>query len=76
MATSTTHPYDGSGTFSRLPYDTRVLIYEFALSRVDALEIVIIPSTTGPRADTTNIPTASVLTKWTKGQRSSGSTKR
>jgi len=61
MATSSTHSYDGPGAFSRLPYDTRVLIYEFALSRVDTLEIVIFSSATSPRADTNIIPTASVL---------------
>jgi hypothetical protein len=63
MATSSTHSYDGPGAFSRLPYDTRVLIYEFALSRVDALEIVIFSSAASPRTDTATVPTASVLNK-------------
>lgn len=61
MATGAIHLYDSTETFSRLPYDTRVLIYEYALSRVDALEIVIFSSATSPRADTVTISTASVL---------------
>jgi hypothetical protein len=63
MASSTTRSSDDLGSFARLPYDARVLIYEFALSRVDALDIIIFPSATSPRADATAIPMASVLNR-------------
>lgn len=63
MVTSTTRSPDSPGSLARLPYDTRVLIYEFALTRVDALDIIIFPSATSPRADATAIPMASVLNR-------------
>ena len=64
MTTITTTSSDELGTFSRLPYDARVLIYEFALSRVDPFEIVVFSFATNPnKVDTPTIPTASVLNR-------------
>jgi hypothetical protein len=63
MATSTTRSLDSPGSFARLPYDTRVLIYEFALTRFEALDIIIFPSATSPGEDATAIPMASVLNR-------------
>ncbi|KAM0711171.1 hypothetical protein Q7P35_001910 [Cladosporium inversicolor] len=61
MDTTTTRSSDGLGSFARLPYDVRFLIYEIALSRVGALEIINFSSGTSPKAGTPSIPTASVL---------------
>jgi hypothetical protein len=54
---------EGLGSFARLPYDVRVLIYKIALSRADALEIIIFSSGTCPKTGTLAIPTASVLNR-------------
>jgi len=63
MAITTTRSSDDPGSFARLPYDARVLIYEIALSRVETLDIIIFPSGTSPRADAKTIPMASVLNR-------------
>jgi hypothetical protein len=42
---------DESCTFMRLPYDVRALVYEIALSRMDALDIIFFSSTTASVLD-------------------------
>ena len=63
MATTMGGSSDEPCAFMCLPYDVRVLIYELALSRVDALDIIIFSSTANTKADTSGIPTASILNR-------------